>query len=88
VIGGNGPVLWPARSPDLNPCEFFLWDRLKQIMYGTPVNTVEELTVRVNNAAESIRQNSHILVIDNSSFYGSKGTSVHNNGGGYFEHLI
>jgi hypothetical protein len=26
-----------------------------------PVNTVEELTVRVNNAAESIRQNSDIL---------------------------
>jgi hypothetical protein len=22
-IGCNGPVLWPARSPDLNPCDFF-----------------------------------------------------------------
>jgi hypothetical protein len=23
-IGRNGPVFWPARSPDLNPCDFFL----------------------------------------------------------------
>jgi hypothetical protein len=22
-IGRNGPVLWPARSPDLNSCDFF-----------------------------------------------------------------
>jgi hypothetical protein len=71
VIGGNGPVLWPARSPDLNPCEFFLWDHLKQIVDGTPINTVEELTVRVNNAAESIRQNSDMLVIDNMITQGS-----------------
>jgi hypothetical protein len=61
-IGRNGPVLWPARSPDLNPCDFFLWGHLKQIVYETPVNTVEELTVRVNNAAQSIRRNSDMLV--------------------------
>jgi hypothetical protein len=23
-IGRYGPFLWPARSPDLNPCDFFL----------------------------------------------------------------
>jgi hypothetical protein len=49
-------------SPDLNPCDFFLWDHLKQIVYETPVNTVKELTVRVNNAEESIGQNSDMLV--------------------------
>jgi hypothetical protein len=41
---------------------FFLWDHLKQIVYETPVNTVKELTVRVNNAEESIGQNSDMLV--------------------------
>jgi hypothetical protein len=24
-IGCNGPVACPAKSPDLNPCDFFLW---------------------------------------------------------------
>jgi hypothetical protein len=36
---------WIGRLPDLNPCDFFLWGHLKQIVYETPVNTVEELTV-------------------------------------------
>lgn len=28
-IGRGGPHLWPARSPDLNPLDFFLWGHLK-----------------------------------------------------------
>jgi len=24
-IGRDGPVLWPSKSPDLNPLDFFLW---------------------------------------------------------------
>jgi hypothetical protein len=28
-IGRNGPVLWPARSPDLNPCDFFFMGPFK-----------------------------------------------------------
>jgi hypothetical protein len=24
--------LWPARSPDLNPCDFYLWENLKDEM--------------------------------------------------------
>ena len=24
-IGRNGPILWPPRSPDLSPLDFFLW---------------------------------------------------------------
>lgn len=27
-IGTRGPVAWPARSPDLNPLDFYLWGRL------------------------------------------------------------
>jgi hypothetical protein len=42
-------------------------------VYETPVNTVEELTIRVNNAAEAIRKNSDMFD-ENSSFCGSKGT--------------
>jgi hypothetical protein len=24
-IGRNGPVMWPPRSPDLNPLDFYFW---------------------------------------------------------------
>ena len=28
-VGRGGPVEWPALSPDLNPCDFFLRGHLK-----------------------------------------------------------
>lgn len=60
-IGRGGPVLWPARSPDLNPCDFYLWGHLKQLVYATPVDSVEELVDRIENAAQTIRQNPAVL---------------------------
>lgn len=35
-IGRNGPVEWPARSPDLTPLDFFLWGYVKDRVYRTP----------------------------------------------------
>ncbi|KAJ4432200.1 hypothetical protein ANN_20816, partial [Periplaneta americana] len=29
LISSHGDVPWPARSPDLAPCDFFLWVQLK-----------------------------------------------------------
>nr|CAH7762191.1 unnamed protein product [Callosobruchus chinensis] len=54
-IGRNGPVAWPPRSPDLTPCDFFLWGEMKRLVYHTEVNTVEELSVRITEAAAFIR---------------------------------
>lgn len=28
-IGRGGPIAWPPRSPDLTPCDFFLWGYVK-----------------------------------------------------------
>lgn len=35
-LGGGGPVSWSARSPDVNPVDFFLWGHLKDIIYWNP----------------------------------------------------
>ena len=35
--------LWPARSPDMTPCDFYLWGRLKNAVYKTNPRTLEEL---------------------------------------------
>lgn len=32
-IGRNGPILWPPRSPDISPLDFYLWGMLKQKIY-------------------------------------------------------
>lgn len=54
-IGRVGPVAWPPRSPDLTPCDFFLWGYMKSLVFKTPVNTREELIERINQAAATIR---------------------------------
>jgi hypothetical protein len=46
-IGRRGPIAWPARSPDLNPLEYYLRGHLKTIVYDTPVATVEVLRNRI-----------------------------------------
>ncbi|GBN65801.1 hypothetical protein AVEN_85675-1, partial [Araneus ventricosus] len=28
---------WPSRSPDLNPCDFWLWGYLKDVVFSTPI---------------------------------------------------
>jgi hypothetical protein len=35
--------LWPARCPDLNPCDFYLWGNLKDKVYSNNPHTLVEL---------------------------------------------
>ncbi|KMQ84872.1 hypothetical protein RF55_16973 [Lasius niger] len=46
-IGREDPIAWPARSPDLNPLNFFFWGYVKSLVYETPVLGEEDLLVRV-----------------------------------------
>jgi hypothetical protein len=40
-MGTYGPIRWPARSPDLNPLDFFLWGYIRDNVYLTPPGTRE-----------------------------------------------
>ncbi|KAJ8954148.1 hypothetical protein NQ318_005742 [Aromia moschata] len=54
-IGKDGPILWPPRSPDLTILDFYLWGRLKQIVYREPLeNDEEQLKTRIQNAVKSL----------------------------------
>lgn len=46
-IGNQGPNRWPARSPDLTPMDFYLWGRLKDLIFKLPINTRQDLEVAV-----------------------------------------
>lgn len=54
-IGRGGPVAWPPRSPDLTPLDFFVWGFIKEKVYTTPVNTLDELHNRIRDACNEIR---------------------------------
>ena len=53
-IGKRGPTPWPARSPDLTPCDFFLWGYIKSKVYETPVGSIEQLKRRIRRVVRSI----------------------------------
>ncbi|CAF3965972.1 unnamed protein product [Rotaria sordida] len=53
-IGRRGPYDWPARSPDLSPCDFFLWGYLKDTVFKKPLITIQELKQRIEEACEQI----------------------------------
>lgn len=43
VISRAFPMNWPPRSPDLNPCDFWLWGYLKSIVYQGHVPDIPTL---------------------------------------------
>lgn len=55
VISRNFQHSWPSRSPDINPCDYYLWSHMKQKVYcGVYPKTIEELKKRIFDAATAI----------------------------------
>lgn len=53
-LGRGGPYEWPARSPDLTPCDFFLWGWSKEEVYRTMPRNLDELENRVREVLTNI----------------------------------
>lgn len=46
-IGRRGTIEWPPRSPDLTPLDYFLWGHLKNVVYKTKPNDLDDLKERI-----------------------------------------
>ena len=57
MIALNRPTEWPPRSPDLTPCDFFLWGYLKNKVYETPVRDLAEVRARITREVNGLRNN-------------------------------
>lgn len=86
-LGRSGPINWPARSPDLNPLDFFFWGFLKEAVYATPVTDVDNLKQRVFKACEDIRNRREIFERVRHSMM-QRLKSCIEAGGQHFEHLL
>ena len=51
-------IAWPPRSPDLTPCDYFLWGWMKGRIFHRedPPRTVEELRAAIEEVADLLRQ--------------------------------
>ena len=56
VVGLGHQVEWPPRSPDLSPCDFFLWGYLKNRIYRTRVANIPELKQKITNEVNALRR--------------------------------
>lgn len=87
LITGRGTILWPARSPDLSPNDFFLWGYCKSGIYGfeNGPNNLEDLRVKISECFQNITPN--MLLNVRNGFYNRLGYCLAQEGG-LFEHLL
>ena len=78
LISLRGDIGWPARSPDLNPCDYFLWGYLKSKVYSNRPRSIEQLKDAIRQEITVIPHEMTRRVIDN--FRGRLRQCVDNNG--------
>ncbi|XP_026681439.1 uncharacterized protein LOC103512048 [Diaphorina citri] len=86
-IGRGGPHPWPARSPEFNPLDFFLWGYVKSLVYRTPVPDRETLRIRIIEAFNTIRNTPGIFQRVRQSFQ-RRMEACTESGGAHIEHVL
>lgn len=64
-IGANGPLHWPARSPDLTPLDFSLWGTVKDRVYTEEITDLIHLKSKITAAFRSISRDQMIGMMKN-----------------------
>lgn len=83
-IGNNGPINWPARSPDITPMDFAIWAFIKDRVYRTTPQNLNHLILKIRQACGEITprmlERIQTKVIVNAQ-------KCLRNNGGHFQHL-
>lgn len=84
-MGTYGPVLWPPRSPCLNPLDYFLWGHLQNKVYYNHCNNIQELRQRIIDAFQTVSPD---MVRHAIRQIRERTNRCIENQGGHFEHLM
>ncbi|PSN46547.1 hypothetical protein C0J52_19601, partial [Blattella germanica] len=57
--------LWSPRSPDINPCDFYLWGKLKSVVYANNPHTLDELKENIRQEIRNISRDELLKVSAN-----------------------
>lgn len=61
IVSINHAIEWPPRSPDLTPCDFFLWGHLKSKVHITPPANIDELKQRISDEVDSLKEDPQLV---------------------------
>lgn len=81
----GGGLEWPPYSPDLNPCDFFLWGYLKDNVYKDDPLTEEHLIEKIGEQTRGITQETLAAVIKN---FEKRLRKVQEKGGEHIEQFL
>jgi hypothetical protein len=76
---------WPPNSPDLNPCDYFLWGFLKEKILPKKPQTIMDLRALTIQACNEITEDMCRRVINTITV---RDGEVARRNGGHVEHLI
>lgn len=85
LLSLRGDIAWPACSPDLSPCDFFLWGYLKAKVYTHRPTTLETLKEAINHEVAAIPPEMTRKVMEN---FRERLRLCHNNGGRHLSDVI
>ena len=79
-ISRNCDFFWPPYSPDLNPCDFFLWGYLKGRVFSDPIpETIGDLKRNIKREIKKIPEDTLQKI---------RLKKVRSRKGGWIEHII
>ena len=84
-IGRGGPMPWPARSPDLSMCDFFLWSYTQNKVYAFDFRNNKQMKQRIEQELNELPIS--MLRRSYKNFVKRCVECVTQNGG-HFEHLL
>ncbi|XP_018574750.1 uncharacterized protein LOC108913653 isoform X1 [Anoplophora glabripennis] len=77
--------LWPSRTSDLTPLDYYLFGRIKNNIFKQRVHTLEDLEVTIHHEIESITPNELERVFECMKW---RINLYLENEGGHFEHFL
>ncbi|GBL84849.1 hypothetical protein AVEN_93874-1 [Araneus ventricosus] len=83
IISLHFPTAWRPRSPD--PCDFWLWGYLKDIVYGGPIANLAELKNRITQHIHNITTETLRYVVEHAVL---RFQLIRENGGKHIEHFL
>ena len=84
LISNRSDIIWPPKSPDLNPLDFFFWGEAMSHVYRCKPATMDDLKSLVEDFSENMEKD---LVHKVCRFFYKRAQLCADVQGGYFEHL-